>query len=147
MLTTTIHLVFSTYNRNSVDWQETEFLIQTPTSEVTGRSRNFLLQVSRHVASTHAAGCLEFKPSLAGVNADIRYGGRGGQTVKQIGCRQQIGIRHENLEGKSSLQVLNVHNYSKQTAVRFCQNSPKMKRESETTSQSVSTSTSAAFFF
>lgn len=64
------------------------------------------------MASTHA-GCLEFKPSLAGVNADIRYGGLLSADAgrQSIGCRQQIGIRHENLEGKSSLEVLNVDNY------------------------------------
>lgn len=113
MLTTTIHLAFLTYNWNTVDWRGTEFIIQIPTSEGTGRSHNFILQVSSQIASTHA-GCLEFKPSLAGVNADVRYGGllsTDRQTVKQIGCRQQIGIRHENLEGKSSVEVLNVDNY------------------------------------
>lgn len=57
-----------------------------------------LLQVSSQIASTHA-GCLEFKPSLAGVNADVRYGGHlsadaGRQSNKSdVGNKLELGMK------------------------------------------------------
>lgn len=98
MLTPTIHLAFLTYSWNTVDWKGMELIIQIPTSEVTGRSHNFLLQVSSQVESTHA-GCLEFKPSLAGAKADIRYGGllsadAGRQSNKSdVGNKLELGMK------------------------------------------------------